>query len=513
LLLLMVVLLGAFGIASLNYFNAATAQVRDRWLPSTAALSDLTNTTSDFRAAEAASLLAAGPQLLRAAETQMANLDASIAQAQDRYGRIAQDPAAAALYSRFVADWNIYRGIVRRVRDLSGGGEQAAAVALYNTRSRSAYAAASDTLDALTAGSIASARAASEREEAAYRQARWLIAATIAVTALGVAGALAHVRRSISAPLLALADCMQHLAANDTGVEIGGTQGDDEIAEMARAVIVFRNNAVELLNSRFALERQASMLREKLAEEQRLMLLQRNFVTMASHEFRTPITIIDAHAQRLIAMKERLEEAELVERVAKIRGAVRRMTHLIKNLLDASRLIDGNLQLYFHPLPTDIAALLRDICAVQHEISPQAQILEHYPHAGAVWTVGDSNLLFQVFGNLLSNAIKYSPDGGCIDVRLAEADGQILVSVRDRGIGIPRGDLQRLFERYFRGSNAAGIVGTGVGLYFARTVVELHGGEIRVESQEGEGSCFTVRLPADSGAKAAVTPGLTGEAA
>jgi two-component system, OmpR family, sensor kinase len=246
------------------------------------------------------------------------------------------------------------------------------------------------------------------------------------------------------------------------------------------------------------------MLRERLAEEQRLMLLQRNFVSMASHEFRTPITIIDAHAQRLIAMKDRLSADDLAERARKIRNAVRRMTHLIENLIDSMRVIDGDVKLYFHPTTIDIASLLHEVCQLQREIAPQAQILESF-RVRAPTIVGDANLLFQVFSNLLSNAIKYSPSGGLINVVLEPGESWVTVSMQDRGIGIPESDRPRLFERYYRGSNASGIVGTGLGLYFVKTVVELHGGQVTADNREGGGSCFQVRLPV----RLAATPALT----
>ena len=103
------------------------------------------------------------------------------------------------------------------------------------------------------------------------------------------------------------------------------------------------------------------------------MLLQRNFVSMASHEFRTPITIIDAHAQRLITMKDRLSADDLAERARKIRSAVRRMTHLIENLIDSMRVIDGEVKLYFHPSIIEMPRLLHEVCHLQREIAPQAQ--------------------------------------------------------------------------------------------------------------------------------------------
>jgi two-component system, OmpR family, sensor kinase len=108
---------------------------------------------------------------------------------------------------------------------------------------------------------------------------------------------------------------------------------------------------------------------------------------------------------------------------------------------------------------------------------------------------GDPKLLFQAFSNLLSNAIKYSPGGGLIKVSTQADLGQIVVAVEDHGLGIPASDLDGLFGRYFRGTNVSGIVGTGVGLYLVKTVINLHGGSVAVESREGDGSCFTVRLP------------------
>ena len=107
----------------------------------------------------------------------------------------------------------------------------------------------------------------------------------------------------------------------------------------------------------------------------------------------------------------------------------------------------------------------------------------------------DAKKLEQIFTNLLSNAVKYAPDNPRIEVRLAKLDGQAVVSVCDRGLGIPVDDIPRLFQRYFRARTATGIAGTGIGLNLAKRFVELHGGTIEVESVEGEGTTFTVRLP------------------
>jgi len=494
-LFVLVVLLGVFSIAGLRYFNRAASQVRDRSLPSTRVLGDLNNTTSDFRAAEATSLLASTPSELAANEKEMADLDVQIAIAQLAYREIPHDATESKLYEQFTREWDEYRRIVRKIHSESLGSERLAAINLYMTASKTAYDSASDTLGFLTDHNVASARAASLRADLAYRQALRLIALTILIAGLLVAGAMIYVRRAISLPLLDLAGCMRRLAHNQTAVEIAGTERPDEIGEMAAAVVVFRDNALELAASRRGLTQQAAMLQEKLAEEQRLMLLQRNFVSMASHEFRTPLAIIDAHAQRLIALKDRLGAEELAGRATKVRRAVLRMTHLIHNLIDSLRVIDGDVQLYFHPVTMDLAALLHEVCHLQREMAPQAQILESFD-LQPLHIVGDPNLLFQVFSNLMSNAVKYSPGTAFIKVAVEASGSTVAVSVEDRGIGIADADRERVFERYYRGGNAAGIVGTGIGLYFVKMVVELHGGEVSIANNNGAGSRFMVRLPA-----------------
>jgi two-component system, OmpR family, sensor kinase len=493
-LFLLVILLGLFGLGSLSYFNGVSSQVQDRWLPSTRALGDLNNFTSDFRAAEAASLLVANPGELETREREMEALDRVIAAAQHRYAKIPHDSMENGLYARFASLWEEYRGIVRRVDSLSRTRADSAAVDLYNTTSKRAYDAASDTLGLLTDRNVASAEEASQRAQKAYKQARWLIVVTILLAGLLAAGAMAHVRRSISAPLLDLTRRMHRLAANETSLEIEGTARDDEIGEMARAVVVFRDNAIEVMNSRHGLAQQALMLQEKLAEERRLTLMQRNFVSMASHEFRTPLTIIDAHAQRLIAVKGSIGPEEIAERAGKARRAVRRITHLMDNLVSASRVAEGAIELYFHPANMDLTVLLREVCQLHREIVPRAQIQERFA-AQPLLMLGDANLLFQAFSNLLANAIKYSPGGEGVNVTLVVEESRVAVCVEDHGIGIPAADCRRIFECYYRGTNVADIVGTGIGLYFVNMVIGLHDGEVSVESTEGEGSRFTVRLP------------------
>jgi two-component system, OmpR family, sensor kinase len=490
----LVVILGLFSISRLSNFSSLSTDIAESWLPNTRVLGDLNNFTSDFRAIEGSNLLSSEASQITATEKEMEELDRSIAQAERSYEQIRHDAAESELYAQFKERWNDYRKTVNQMLALSRTNRKAEAITIYMSSSRSAYNAASDTLGLLTDRAVANAQEASARLGAAYRQALWLIALAMAIAGVMVVGALLYISRSISTPLLQLADRMHRLAVNDTDIDIPGTERRDEIGEMARAAVVFRNNAIELMRSQRVLAQQASMLEEKLAQEQQLALLQRNFVSMASHEFRTPLTIIDGHAQRLIKLKNRMATDEINERAGKVRGAVLRITHLIDNLLDTSRLFDGGAGLYFSPEDIDLATLLHEVSQLHREIAPGSQILEQSDTA-PLQMVGDPKLLFQVFSNLVSNAIKYSPSGGPIEISARVESEEVVVAIEDHGIGIPAKDLERLFERYHRGSNVSGIVGTGVGLYLVKMVVELHRGNIAVKSKEGEGTRVTVRLP------------------
>jgi two-component system, OmpR family, sensor kinase len=491
---LLIVVLGLFSIWRLSNFNRLSADVAELWLPETRVLGDLNNFTSDFRAIEGGNLLSSDAAESAASERRMTELDRLIAEAERGFEKIRHDAGENELYGRFKRHWTEYRQIVDQMLALSRSDRKAEALAMYGTTSRAPYDAASDALDQLTDLAVGNAQRASDLLGVAYRQAFWLILLGIVIAAVMVVAALIHISRSISSPLLHLADRMRQLAANDTDTDIPETDRRDEIGEMAQATVVFRNNAIELMRSQRMLARQAALLEEQLAQEQRLALLQRNFVSMASHEFRTPLTIIDGHARRLIKMKDSMMAAEIDERAGKIRAAVLRLTHLIENLLNSARVIDGGTEFYFQPAEMDIAAVLREVCQLHREMVPAAQVTERFAKV-PMPMVGDAKLLFQVFSNLLSNAIKYSPGGGAIEVGAGLVGDAIVVTVADCGIGIPAGDLDRVFERYHRGSNVSGIVGTGVGLYLVKIAVELHGGSIEVHSREGEGSRFEIRLP------------------
>jgi two-component system OmpR family sensor kinase len=492
LLFLLIAGLGAVGFARLSDVNHASEVIRNHWLRDTGILGDISNYMSDYRTAEATRLLSSTPEEIAASERELTSLRDTVAASQRAYEQIAQDRSEAALYAQFAGQWAAYQAVADRVVALARAGESSPAVALYNTESRSTFDRSSDILSRLTDETVVKARRDSERADATYSRARTMIVTAMVLAFLLLVGAIVYITRGIFGPLLKLASSMHELAGQDTEIAIPSVARDDEIGEMARAVSVFRDNAVALVNSQRRLLEQAASLEQGLENERRLTAQQRDFVSMTSHEFRTPLTIIDGHAQRLIKMSDRIDPVDAAERGARIRSAVQRITNIMDSLLGASRLLDG--QMVFHPSAIDPGAVLREACQAHRDAHRGVIITEDF--AALPETIkGDAKLLFHAFSNLISNAIKYSPAGSPTEVVARGEPGWLVVQVRDRGIGIPARDRERLFERYFRGSNATSIAGTGVGLHLVSMVVALHHGEVFAESLEGVGSRFVVRLP------------------
>ena len=230
-----------------------------------------------------------------------------------------------------------------------------------------------------------------------------------------------------------------------------------------------------------------------LEREREVSRLHRAFVSMVSHQFRTPLAIIDSSAQRMIRRGAAMPAEELASRANRIREATRRLTRLMESTLNAARLEAGEIN--FNPRDCDLSALIREVCAHQREIAPGA-ILEERLDGLPARLRCDPTLVEQAVANLVSNAVKYSPPGAPILLRGFTAPGrEAVLEVVDRGVGIPADELGRVFDRFFRARTAEGVTGTGIGLAFARHVARLHGGDVTVVSEEGKGSTFTLRVP------------------
>jgi two-component system, OmpR family, sensor kinase len=493
LLLILVLGLGVLSIRCLSDVNQVSEVIRTHWLEDTRILGDFSNYMSDYRAAEATRLLASTREEALADESEIEKLGATVSRSQRAYEALAQNPAESLLYLQAAQQWAAYQKIAAQVVSLARAGETTRAIDLYMTDSRRTFNLCSDTLARLTDQTVAQAAKASTQAAVEYSHVRALIMNAVLLVTLLLLGLIVYITRSLLNPIFGLALRMHALADQDTSFTIPGADRKDEIGEMARSVAVFRDNALALINSQRRLVEQAARLEDLLETEQRLTVQQRNFVSMTSHEFRTALSIIDGHAQRLIKLSERTSMApsDVAERSTRIRSAVLRMTSTMDRLLGAAQLLDGPEA--FNPSQLDPAALLRQVCQTHREASREANIREDFdaPMGGIH---GDPELLFLAFSNLISNAVKFSPAGSPVEVTAREESQQLIVQVRDSGIGIPASDLGRLFERYFRGDKARGIPGTGVGLHLVAMVAKLHAGEVSVESLD-VGSRFTLRLP------------------
>ncbi len=244
-----------------------------------------------------------------------------------------------------------------------------------------------------------------------------------------------------------------------------------------------------------AAERQAILtkrIEEALANEQKINGLQRQFVSLVSHEFRTPLSVIDGNAQRVLRRIETIPRERIASGLEKCRGSVNRLVGLMESVLSSSRLEAGTIE--FAPTPCDLFKAVSEATENQQEISSDHQIIVDIDQLPKE-VVADVKLVSQIFSNLLSNAVKYSPNSSTVWVNGYQSDDMAVISVRDQGVGIPEEDLKKLFGQFFRASTAVGIPGTGIGLHLVKHLVEMHGGTIAAESIEGEGSTFTVKLP------------------
>ncbi|MDB6067155.1 MAG: hypothetical protein JWR26_3363 [Pedosphaera sp.] len=230
-----------------------------------------------------------------------------------------------------------------------------------------------------------------------------------------------------------------------------------------------------------------------LAREKELSQLRSNFVSMVSHEFRTPLGIIQSSAELLREFFPKMPPGERDEQLESITRNTRRMAGMMEDILILSRLDAGKLE--FQPAALDVNIFC---CRVVDEVLSATNrrcLIELSLGSVLPESEADERLLGHIFTNLLSNAVKYSEPGATVRFTV-ERDGRDAVCVvRDQGIGISEEDQQQLFKAFHRGSNVGSRPGTGLGLLLVKRCAELHGGKVRVTSRVGEGTTVTVWLP------------------
>ena len=236
-----------------------------------------------------------------------------------------------------------------------------------------------------------------------------------------------------------------------------------------------------------------------LQRQSELNSVKSRFISMASHEFRTPLATIHGSVELLQHYGERLSADKKQVTLQKIDAAVQRMTHMLENVLLIGRSDSG--QLEFKPSPLAITpfclGLVDELRSSMTSQFSHIQLALELPPADQQFLLDDI-LIRNIVGNLLSNALKYSPQRGEVRFTVREFDNQLLFIVSDQGIGIPLADQPHMFESFHRASNVGAIAGTGLGLSIVKDAVSCHKGSIEVHSEVGRGSRFTVTLPISS---------------
>ena len=230
-----------------------------------------------------------------------------------------------------------------------------------------------------------------------------------------------------------------------------------------------------------------------VTKQQRLEMSRREFVANVSHELKTPLTTVKSHAETLLDVVADNKTAETFANT--ILNETDRMTRLVKDLLLISSL-EGKMVL--HRTTFSLKSMINDVVTTMTLVANEkghrlnfeaiAEIPDFY---------GDRDKIEQVLYNVISNAIKYTPNGGKINIRAGQLYGDFFVEVKDNGIGIPEKDVERIFERFYRVDKARSreLGGTGLGLSISKSIVDAHGGNIKVESKTGEGTKVIIFLP------------------
>lgn len=272
--------------------------------------------------------------------------------------------------------------------------------------------------------------------------------------------------------------------------------------EMARV-----NNEIEKLNEELEakvdqrtrqlqetleiLESSRDELQKALSKEKELSDLKTRFVSMASHEFRTPLSTILSSASLVAKYTQTEEQFKRDKHIQRIRSAVSNLTDILNEFLSIGRLEEGKINANFSDF--NFKEQVQLVCNEMQSILKPGQHIR-LRHAGPEIARLDLSLLRNVIINLVSNAVKFSPENGMIDVETEVNEKQILISIRDYGLGISDEDKKHLFERFFRGKNATNIQGTGLGLHIVSKYVELMNGQISVESELEEGTTFKINF-------------------
>ncbi len=337
-------------------------------------------------------------------------------------------------------------------------------------------------------------------QKQAFLSAQWVLWSGLVSLVLVLIATTAIVQRVIARPLAELTHATRELSAGGTGAAVPVSRAD-ELGELARAFATMvekvsaRENDLRHLNA--DLERRVADRTEELhaalAHERELGEMKSRFVSLVSHEFRTPLGVIMSASDVLLRYIERLPKEKRERHLDMIVRSTRNLAQLVDEALLLGRVEEGRMQ--FTPTPLDLEKLCRTLSDELRSATNAACPIRFTALTPLGGAVSDESLLRHILSNLLSNAVKYSEPGSEVMFTAGREGDSVIFTVRDRGIGIPEEDQARLFESFSRGSNVGQRPGTGLGLVVVQRCVQLHGGSIKLESKRGAGTTVTVSLP------------------
>lgn len=235
------------------------------------------------------------------------------------------------------------------------------------------------------------------------------------------------------------------------------------------------------------LEKTKTELNEALEKEKELSELKTRFVSMASHEFRTPLATIMSSLSLVKAYGDKGENEKQDKHIGKIKNSIANLTDILNDFLSVSKLEEGKVE-----NETKEIELKDFISNIVQEMTPLAKVGQKliFNHEGVSSFILDPKLFKHILFNLISNALKFSPENSEINMKCEVSDDQMVFEIKDQGIGISKLDQKHLFERFFRARNASNIQGTGLGLNIVSSYVDLMNGKVEVFSEENEGTRF-----------------------
>jgi PAS domain S-box-containing protein len=271
----------------------------------------------------------------------------------------------------------------------------------------------------------------------------------------------------------------EELAATINQLLNSNTKLEFEIQERKVAEATLRKNELEL--------------RKAFEKERELNTLKSRFVSMASHEFRTPLSTILSSADLLEMYTTEEQQDKRIKHTNRIKSAVNNLISILNDFLSLSKLEEGKIEI--SPVEFNLEGFCEEVMDDVQALLKPGQVFQHHGLRPDTIIFLDKKMLKNILINLFSNAIKYSEPGKPIDCFVEIKDNELWVSIQDHGIGIPEEEQQHLFTRFFRAHNAENIPGTGLGLNIVKRYIELMNGHINFESILGEGTTFHIHIP------------------